>query len=185
MLTTITFRSPVGPLRLYGEDDQLIWLALPGRAGPARPASPVAPDPATGVLARTAAQLAEYFAGARRVFDLPLAPPGTPFQTAVWRALLDIPFGATCSYGDLARLLRRPSASRAVGAANGQNPIAIIVPCHRVIGSGGALTGYGGGLDMKRWLLAHEGADARPARVADAPGKRGSRGARARPRGLT
>ncbi|MBC7978031.1 MAG: MGMT family protein, partial [Myxococcales bacterium] len=112
MLTTITLRSAVGPLRLYSEDDQLVWLALPGRSGPARPAA--AGDAADGVLARTAAQLAEYFAGERRVFDLPLAPPGTAFQTEVWRALLDIPFGATCSYGDLARLLQRPSASRAV-----------------------------------------------------------------------
>jgi methylated-DNA-[protein]-cysteine S-methyltransferase len=110
----------------------------------------------TPVLTRAAEQLAEYFAGERRDFDLPLAPRGTSFQVAVWRALEQIPFGATCSYGELARVVGRPSASRAVGAANGQNPLAIILPCHRVIGANGDLTGYGGGLPLKRWLLDHE-----------------------------
>ncbi|MCA9677318.1 MAG: methylated-DNA--[protein]-cysteine S-methyltransferase, partial [Myxococcales bacterium] len=102
------------------------------------------------------AQLAAYLDGARRAFDVPLAPAGTPFQLAVWDALLAIPYGATESYGALARRLGRPHAARAVGAANGQNPISIIVPCHRVIGADGSLTGYGGGLPAKRWLLAHE-----------------------------
>jgi methylated-DNA-[protein]-cysteine S-methyltransferase len=162
MLTTMTVRSPVGPLRLYADADQLVWLALPGRFGPRGPAVSIAPAQASPVLVRTATQLAEYFAGERRVFELPLAPPGTAFQAQVWRALLRIPFGDTRSYGELARSIRRPSASRAVGAANGSNPIAIIVPCHRVIGTSGALTGYGGGLDMKRWLLAHERADIAP-----------------------
>ena len=154
MLTTMTVRSPVGPLQLYAEDAKLVWLRLPDRRGPVGADAAVAAR--DDVLVRAAAQLAEYFAGTRRVFELPLAPPGTAFQSQVWRALLKIPFGDTRSYGQLARTLRRPSASRAVGAANGSNPIAIIVPCHRVIGSSGALTGYGGGLDMKRWLLAHE-----------------------------
>jgi methylated-DNA-[protein]-cysteine S-methyltransferase len=108
------------------------------------------------VLVRTQAQLAEYFAGERRAFDLPLAPQGSGFQVEVWRALLRIPYGETCSYGDIARVVGRPAASRAVGAANGRNPIPIIVPCHRVIGSNGSLTGYGGGLPVKRWLLDHE-----------------------------
>lgn len=88
---------------------------------------------------------------------MPLAPDGTPFQQRVWQALLAIPFGVTASYGDLARAIGQPTASRAVGAANGRNPLAIIIPCHRVIGSQGALTGYGGGLTAKRWLLDHEG----------------------------
>ena len=108
------------------------------------------------MLVAAARQLAEYFAGRRRAFDLPLAPAGTPFQQQVWRQLLQIPFGSTCSYGALARAVGRPSASRAVGAANGRNPISIIIPCHRVIGSDGSLTGYGGGEPAKRWLLDHE-----------------------------
>jgi len=154
MLSTLRVRSPVGPLQLYAEDGKLVWLRLPDRRGPVGADAAVTAH--EDVLVRAAAQLAEYFAGTRRVFELPLAPPGTAFQSQVWRALLKIPFGDTRSYGQLARTIRRPSASRAVGAANGSNPIAIIVPCHRVIGSSGSLTGYGGGLDMKRWLLAHE-----------------------------
>ncbi len=102
-------------------------------------------------------QLNEYFAGTRRVFDLPLRPRGTPFQTRVWTALADIPFGDTISYGELARRVGNPAASRAVGLANGRNPLSILVPCHRVIGANGTLTGYGGGLERKRWLLTHEG----------------------------
>lgn len=104
------------------------------------------------------AALAEYFAGTRRDFDdLTLAPEGTAFQTRVWRELRRIPYGTTASYGDLARRIRRPGASRAVGTANGRNPICIIQPCHRVIGADGSLTGFGGGLPMKAWLLRHEG----------------------------
>ena len=103
-------------------------------------------------------QLVAYFAGRLRVFEIPLAPNGTEFQRRVWTALTKIPFGTTISYGDLARRLRNSAAVRAVGAANGRNPIPIIVPCHRVIGSNGSLTGFGGGLDRKRWLLEHEGA---------------------------
>ena len=108
------------------------------------------------MLKRPRAQLQAYFAGELRDFELPLAAEGTPFQQRVWRALCDIPYGETISYGELARRIGQPTASRAVGLANGQNPISIVVPCHRVIGANGSLTGYGGGLARKRWLLAHE-----------------------------
>jgi methylated-DNA-[protein]-cysteine S-methyltransferase len=160
MLTMLTIDSPLGPLRLYAEDDALTGLYLPRQAAPAAPAAPAPPARDTPapvpVLARAAAQLAEYFAGTRRDFDVPLAPRGTGFQSLVWRELARIPYGETRTYGELARVLGRPSASRAVGAANGKNPISILVPCHRVIAGSGALTGYAGGLDAKRWLLAHE-----------------------------
>ena len=104
-------------------------------------------------------QLIAYFAGELRTFDLPLAPAGTAFQRKVWQALQDIPYGQTESYGALAKRINSPKASRAVGMANGHNPISIIVPCHRVIGANGSLTGYGGGIERKRWLLAHENRD--------------------------
>ncbi len=116
-------------------------------------------DSGFGVFDKAAEQLGEYFAGARTEFDLPLAPRGTPFQLAVWAALAAIPYGRTVSYGDIAVALgKSPVASRAVGLANGRNPISIIVPCHRVIGADGSLTGYGWGVDRKQWLLRHEGA---------------------------
>ncbi len=102
------------------------------------------------------AQLADYFAGHRQVFDLPLTMTGSPFQRRVWRALQDIPYGETISYGELARRIGVPSAARAVGVANGHNPVCVIVPCHRVIGADGSLTGYGGGLERKRLLLELE-----------------------------
>jgi methylated-DNA-[protein]-cysteine S-methyltransferase len=156
MPIAMAMQSPVGTLWLSAERDQLVALDLPDRPAPAVQIGQ------NDVLVRAAAQLAEYFAGERRVFDLPLVPAGTEFQRAVWHALARIPFGVTCSYGDLARVIGRPSASRAVGAANGANPIAIILPCHRVIGASGALTGYGGGLPMKRWLLDHERACVQP-----------------------
>jgi methylated-DNA-[protein]-cysteine S-methyltransferase len=107
-------------------------------------------------LADPARQLAEYFAGERRIFDLRLAPRGTSFQRLVWAALAEIPYGETRSYGDLARRIGRPAASRAVGAANGRNPLPIVLPCHRVVGTDGSLTGFGGGLAVKRALLALE-----------------------------
>ena len=108
-------------------------------------------------LPAAARQLKEYFAGKRREFDLPLRMQGTEFQQRVWRELTKIPFGETRSYGQLAKRLNNPNGSRAVGLANGRNPIAVIVPCHRVIGADGSLTGFGGGLDRKEWLLTHEG----------------------------
>jgi methylated-DNA-[protein]-cysteine S-methyltransferase len=150
MLAMTTMPSPVGELRLYAAQDELVGLYLLGQAAP-----PGALQRA-GVLGRAVAQLAEYFAGQRRAFDLPLAPRGTGFQVVVWQALTRIPHGETRSYRELAGSLGRPTACRAVGAANGRNPISIIVPCHRLIASSGDLTGYAGGLAAKRWLLEHE-----------------------------
>jgi methylated-DNA-[protein]-cysteine S-methyltransferase len=114
-------------------------------------------DSGHGPLHSAVRQLAEYFAGTRRDFDLPLRMRGTAFQRRVWSELKEIPYGKTWNYGQLARRIENPNAYRAVGLANGRNPIAIIVPCHRVIGADGSLTGFGGGLDRKQWLLAHEG----------------------------
>jgi len=142
--------SPVGALVLVAGAEGLTAVSFEAR--PARAAE----APGHPLLRRAAAQLEEYFAGKRQEFDLPLAAAGTPFQRAVWKELGTIGFGATCSYAELARSLGKPSATRAVGAANGQNPIAIVVPCHRVVGADGALTGYSGGLLAKRWLLDHE-----------------------------
>jgi methylated-DNA-[protein]-cysteine S-methyltransferase len=110
-----------------------------------------------GALREPREQLLAYFAGERRTFDLPLAPQGTPFQLKVWNALARIPFGATWSYRDLAMRIDSPKAMRAVGAANGRNPLPIVLPCHRVIGADGSLTGFGGGLPLKQFLLEHEG----------------------------
>lgn len=110
-----------------------------------------------GLTEKCKQQLAEYFNGRRVKFDLPLSPQGTDFQQSIWRALLGIPFGKTASYRDVAHAVNNPKAVRAVGAANGKNPISIVVPCHRVIGSDGSLTGYAGGLERKEWLLKHEG----------------------------
>jgi len=111
-------------------------------------------DPRRLAFARE--QLEEYFAGTRTVFDLPLHPIGTPFQVTVWQALAEIPYGMTISYGDMAKRIGQPHAVRAVGAANGRNPLPIVLPCHRVIGADGSLTGFGGGLPTKRFLLAME-----------------------------
>jgi len=113
--------------------------------------------PASALLTRARRQLAEYFARTRTTFDVPLDPAGSAFQRRVWDALRAIPYGTTLSYSELARRLGDPRATRAVGAANARNPIPIIVPCHRVVGASGQLTGFGGGLDRKRWLLEHEG----------------------------
>lgn len=146
----LELHSPVGRLVLLAEAEALTAISFQAR--PARAAE----APGHPLLQRAAAQLEEYFAGKRQEFDLPLAPAGTPFQRAVWKELGTIGFGATCSYAELARSLGKPSASRAVGAANGQNPLAIVVPCHRVVGADGSLTGYAGGLPAKRWLLDHE-----------------------------
>ncbi len=151
--------SPVGLLVAAAVDDGLAMLEfgtelrLPPQAaalirqfGPVR----VGPHP---LIDRAARELTQYFAGTRTTFDVPLAIRGTPFQELVWRALLEIPYGGSCSYSDVARRLGRPGGQRAVGLANGQNRLAIIVPCHRVLEQGGGLRGYGGGLDRKRFLL--------------------------------
>lgn len=149
-----TMDSPLGTLTLVGDGAALTGLHMDGQRHPCTPAADWRRDPAPFRAAR--AQLAAYFAGELRAFDLPLAPEGTEFQRRVWRALLDIPYGGTDSYGGLARRIGRPKSARAVGLANGRNPIGIVIPCHRVIGAGGALTGYDGGIERKRWLLAHE-----------------------------
>ncbi len=145
--------SPIGPLLLVSDGAGLVEVGLPhGNAAPPPPDG----EHSKPKLHTAARQFDEYFSGNRQSFELPLHPSGTPFQLEVWGALLAIPYGETVSYADIARRIRRPRAVRAVGAANGANPLAIIVPCHRVIGSHGHLTGYGGGLPAKRWLLAHE-----------------------------
>lgn len=143
--------TPLGKLTFTAQQGALTSLLFAGQAPEGRHA------PEDALLKEAVRQLGEYFAGGRTAFDLPMTPRGTPFQLEVWRALRAIPFGETASYGDIARAIGRPRAVRAVGAANGKNPLAIVVPCHRVIGSNGTLTGYAGGLDLKRWLLSHEG----------------------------
>ena len=149
--------SPIGPLTLVAAGGGLagVYMDAQRHLPPAwalgEPAGPDGPDAA--LLAAAAGQLAGYFAGQRTEFELPLATSGTEFQRRVWGALRDIPYGETISYGELARRIGSASASRAVGLANGKNPVSIIVPCHRVVGADGSLTGYGGGLDRKRFLL--------------------------------
>ncbi len=148
--------TPIGSLLLVVEDGALVRVEFERDGAKAAPDPDWEHDPEG---ARTAAaQLAEYFEGGRRDFDLELRPEGTSFQCAVWQALADIPYGETVSYGELAETIGRPSAVRAVGAANGRNPLPIVLPCHRVIGSDGSLTGFGGGLPAKRFLLDLEGA---------------------------
>ena len=148
--------SPVGPLLLLGTGEALTRVHF--QAGPEalRPAPEW--QPAAAPFTRAPSQLAQYISAAPPSFDLPLAPAGTPFQLQVWKALCAIPYGETVSYGDLARRLGHAGGARAVGLANGANPLPIIVPCHRVIGADGTLTGFGGGLPIKRALLALEGA---------------------------
>lgn len=164
-LATTLFPSPVGLLTLVASDVGLVAV-LWEEDDPARVRLPVKQvDADHPVLRQTAAQLADYFAGTRQQFDLPLDFRGTAFQQRVWAALLAIPFGETRSYGAIASAIDQPTASRAVGAANGRNPISIIAPCHRVVGSNGALTGFAGGLAAKTWLIDHERrliGDARP-----------------------
>jgi len=150
--------SPVGPLLLAGDGEALRLVYFQAGPHPRRPPSDWIADamPVSAAIR----QLEEYFAGERRAFDLPLAPQGTDFQRTVWRELTRIPYGQTVSYGELARRVGNPQASRAVGLANGKNPLPIIVPCHRVIGANGSLTGFGGGVEIKRKLLTLESANA-------------------------
>lgn len=149
MSVSTIYQSPVGPLTLISDGAGLTDLQFEN------PRYPYAPAPAgeDQVLKEARRQLDAYFAGKLRTFELPLAPQGTPFQKSVWAALVKIPYGATMSYGGLAAAIGKPKAMRAVGLANGRNPISIIVPCHRVIGADGSLTGYGGGMERKRRLL--------------------------------
>jgi len=150
--------SPVGALTLVAVDGVLagLYMTEQRHLPPSEAFGGPAENPDAELFAAAARQLREYFTGARTAFDLELALNGTAFQRRVWTALQDIPYGQTVSYAQLADRLGQPSASRAVGLANGKNPISIIVPCHRVVGADGGLTGYGGGIERKRFLLAHE-----------------------------
>lgn len=151
-----TIWSPVGELTLVADAKGLAAILWENdRPGRVRLGA-LAEDAGHPVLRAAERQLGEYFAGTRRTFDVPLSFSGSDFQKSVWRALLTIPFGETRSYGEIARQVGKPSASRAVGAANGRNPVSIIAPCHRVVGSTGKLTGFAGGLDAKAFLLALE-----------------------------
>jgi methylated-DNA-[protein]-cysteine S-methyltransferase len=148
--------SPIGTLTLAADDAGLRRIDFPPPRPP--PAGVDWQEGSNPVLERACAQLREYFDGTRRTFELPLSPHGTPFQREVWTALAAIPYGDTWSYRDLAARVGRPAAMRAVGAANGRNPLPIVLPCHRVIGADGSLTGFGGGLPTKAFLLRLEGA---------------------------
>ena len=154
MISFTQIESPVGPLLLAADETGLRNIDFVNGRRTARPDPTWHEDPTP--LQEPARQLGAYFAGELEAFDLPLSPSGTTFQLAVWGKLCEIPYGETISYGELARRLENPNASRAVGLANGSNPIPIIIPCHRVIGSNGKLTGYGGGLPIKEKLLALE-----------------------------
>lgn len=149
--------SPIGRLLLRSDGTALTGLYMDVASRPPQALGEWVEDASSGPLPDTIRQLDEYFTGARRTFDLPLRLHGTDFQQRVWNVLKEIPYGVTWSYGELAKRIDQPTASRAVGLANGRNPISILVPCHRVIGADGSLTGYGGGLQRKQWLLAHEG----------------------------
>ena len=145
--------SPIGPILIAGNGEAITML---GRIGPNYEGQDWIRIDRIAHIKEAAQQLDAYWSGELFDFDLSLAPKGTPFQQNVWTALRTIPYGTTATYGDIARKIGSPTASRAVGAANGRNPIAIVVPCHRVIGANGTLTGYAGGLDMKEQLLDHE-----------------------------
>ena len=149
--------SPVGPLLLAADAHGLRLIEFNSPRHPMQRGSDWR-EGYNDVLSETRAQLDAYFAGTRRTFDLPLAPRGTEFQRGVWQALATIPYGETISYAQLAARVGKPSAMRAVGAANGRNPLPMVLPCHRVIGSNGSLTGFGGGLPTKQFLLTLEGA---------------------------
>ena len=149
MSETTYYNSPLGWIEIQASCDAICSVVVCNeRKNDKHSDSPL--------LTKCVQQLDEYFAGKRTCFDLPVKQKGTPFQQKVWNALLEIPFGKTVSYGDVAKMLNKPKAARAVGAANGQNKVWIILPCHRVIGADGSLTGYAGGLERKKWLLAHE-----------------------------
>jgi methylated-DNA-[protein]-cysteine S-methyltransferase len=147
--------SPFGPVGLAGTEQGLMRVDFQGGDRPVQPGHTWQED--TGLLDSAKHQLQEYFQGQRQSFTLPLAPPGTPFQQRVWQELQRIPFGTTLTYRELAQCLGMPQAARAVGHANGRNPLAIVIPCHRLIGSDGHLRGYAGGITLKQRLLQHEG----------------------------
>jgi len=147
--------TPIGPVLIAADAEAIRRIAFPRNGEPVRP-EPGWEHAARGPVGEAIRQLRDYFAGRRTGFDLPLAPEGTPFQRAVWRQLQDIPYGGTISYSELARRVGNPKASRAVGSANGANPIPIVIPCHRVISADGKLRGFGGGLPVKQALLTLE-----------------------------
>jgi methylated-DNA-[protein]-cysteine S-methyltransferase len=147
--------TSIGPLLIAGGRDAIRRIEFPRNGEARRPADGWS-ETESGAVREAARQLSQYFAGTRTEFDVPLAPEGTEFQRAVWRQLQGIPYGETIAYGELARRVGNPKASRAVGAANGANPIPIVIPCHRVIGANGKLTGFGGGLPVKEALLSLE-----------------------------
>jgi methylated-DNA-[protein]-cysteine S-methyltransferase len=156
----LALETPIGRIVLEGTDDALTRVRLPNDVAASDLPSTAAHDdhpPVGRAVATAACQLVEYFAGTRTTFDIPLAFDGTPFQEDVWRALGQIPYAETISYAELAQLVGRPRAYRAVGQANGANPIPIVLPCHRVLATGGKIGGYGGGLPAKHQLLALEG----------------------------
>jgi O-6-methylguanine DNA methyltransferase len=164
VLLFVSVPTPIGRVRIVGTATGIVRIELPGADPETRMNAWLAAHfphatcrrGATPLLRRAEQQVEDYFTSGLRVFSLPLELAGTPFQIAVWKHVYDIPFGATRSYGAIARSLGNPKAVRAVGAAQGANPIPIVIPCHRVVGSTGALVGYGGGLPTKRWLLEHE-----------------------------
>lgn len=161
-ISVATLRTRIGVLQITASMDSVLYIDLPGRHV-VRLEDPVLrrrllSRTRTPALRAAFDELREYFAGTRRAFDVPVAPTGTEFQRRVWKVISEIPFGETISYGHVADALGEPHLARAVGAATGANPIALIIPCHRVVGADGAMTGYGGGLKMKVWLLRHEGA---------------------------
>ena len=159
-MAVLRLPTPLGELTLVASDTALraVYFPTSPDVPPLHNVERGSGGEASAVLARARRQLEEYFTGARTTFDLPLDAAGSAFQQRVWDALRAIPYGTTVSYSELARRLGDVRATRAVGAANGQNPIPIMVPCHRVVGAHGELTGFGGGLERKRWLLEHEGA---------------------------
>jgi methylated-DNA-[protein]-cysteine S-methyltransferase len=152
-MTTAYFESPLGWVRIVGDDEGVASISCKDVSASESIEDQVIPKPVEQAME----QLREYFAGTRKIFDFPMNPVGTTFQQTVWRALLDVPFGTTLSYLALTRRIGDEKAIRAVAAANGKNPLWIVVPCHRIIGSDGSLTGYAGGLWRKQWLLEHEG----------------------------
>jgi methylated-DNA-[protein]-cysteine S-methyltransferase len=153
-VTTTSMDSPIGPLTLAARDGLLVGVHMEDERHPPTGMEQWHRDDAA--FGEVIPQLRAYFAGELQEFDLPIELNGTPFQKRVWSALCEIPYACTISYGELARRVGNERASRAVGLANGRNPVAIVVPCHRVIGADGSLTGYGGGLERKSWLLTHE-----------------------------
>jgi methylated-DNA-[protein]-cysteine S-methyltransferase len=156
VFSTSIHSSPVGTLHLLATDSALLAVVWRRHSTPQLTFESAIERPDHPILLETIRQLGEYFSGQRRVFELPLEFRGTDFQRRAWQALMTIPYGETRSYAQMARHIGNPAAVRAVGAANGRNPVSIIAPCHRVIGSSGELTGFGGGMEAKAWLLAHE-----------------------------